>query len=79
MVFEEAVVACDMPESCEFLSLDGWQKMFLRTLKGVDLAPHPVVGLVLQIGETGKFPHTLGFENWFLFTKSASRVNVSQP
>ena len=34
---------------------------FLRTHKGVYLAPHPVVGLVLQIGDMQKFPHALGF------------------
>ena len=28
-----------------------------------DLAPHPVVGLVLQIGDTVKFPHAFRFES----------------
>ena len=27
----------------------------------VDLAPHPVGGLVLQVGDTERFPHALGF------------------
>ena len=31
--------------------------------KEVDLAPHPVVGLVLQIGDTEKIPQALGFES----------------
>ena len=28
----------------------------------VDLAPHPVVGLVLQVGDAEKFPKALGLE-----------------
>ena len=35
----------------------------LWTHKEVDLAPHLVVGLVLQVGNTEKFPHALGFES----------------
>ena len=58
--FGEAVGACDMPEPCKFPSLHSCQKRFLWTHKGVDLAPHPVVGLVFQGGDTGKFPHELG-------------------
>ena len=58
--FGEAVVACDMPEPCEFLPLDSCQKMFLWTHKEVDLALHPVLGLVLQIGDAEKFPKALG-------------------
>ena len=52
----EAVVACDMPEPWKFLSLDNCQKRFLWTPNGVDLAPHPVVGLVLRVGDVEKFP-----------------------
>ena len=59
----EAVVACDMPESCKFPSLDSCQKRFLRTHKEVELAPHPVVGLVHRVGNTEKFPQALGFES----------------
>ena len=47
--FGEAVVACDMPEPRKFSSLDSCQKRFLWTHKEADLAPHPVVGLVLQV------------------------------
>ena len=40
----------------------------------VDLAPHTVVGLVLQVENTEKFPHVRGFESLdlflFLFFKS---------
>ena len=45
--FGEVVVAYNMPESCKFLSLDCCHKRFLWTHKEVDLASHPVVGLVL--------------------------------
>ena len=56
-------MVCDMPESCKFPFLDSCQKSFLWTHKKVDLALHPVVGLVLQVGDTEKFSHALGFES----------------
>ena len=59
----EAVLARDMPEPCKFLSLDSCQKRFLWTNKEVDLAPHPVVGLVLPVGDEEKFLQVLGFES----------------
>ena len=52
----EAVVVCDMPEPCTFPSLGSCQKRFLWTCKEVDIAPHPVVGIVLQVGDVEKFP-----------------------
>ena len=61
--FGEVVVAYDMPEPCKFWSLDCCQKRFLWTHKEVDHAPHPVVGLVLQVGDTEKFPHALRLES----------------
>ena len=64
--FVEAV-ACDMPRPCKFLSLDICQKRFLWTHKEVDLAPHPVVGLLLRVGDTEKFPHALNFEGFDSF------------
>ena len=68
--FGEAVVACDMPEPCKFPSLDSCQKRFLWTHKEVDLAPHPVVGLVLQIGDTEKIAieRFLTLYYYFIFT-----------
>ena len=60
---EEVLVACDMPEPCEFLSFDGCQKRFMWTKKGVDLAPHRVVGLVLHVGDAEEFPHVTEFES----------------
>ena len=60
--FGEALVACDMPEPRKFPSLDSCQKRSLWTHKEVDLAPLPVVGLVLQVGDTEKFLNPLGFK-----------------
>ena len=60
--FGEAVVACDMPEPCKLPSPYSRQKRFLWHHKEVDLAPQPVVGLVLQVGDTQNFPYALGFE-----------------
>ena len=48
-------MVCYMPKSCMFPSLDSCQKRFLWTHKEVDLAPHPVVGLVLQVRDTDFF------------------------
>ena len=61
--FKEAVVVCDMPEPCKFPSLDICEKRFLWTHKEVDLAPYPVAGPLLRLGNTEKFPHALGFES----------------
>ena len=52
----DAVVACDMPETCKSPSLDSCQTRFLWTHEGVDLAPRPVIGLVVQVGDATKFP-----------------------
>ena len=67
--FGEAVVACNMLKPCEFLSLDSCQKRFLRTHKEVDLAPHPVVGLALLVGDMEKFPQTIGLESFDPFLR----------
>ena len=73
-------MACDMPEPCKFPSLDSCQKRFLWTHNEVDLAPHLVVGLVLQVGDMEKFLHALGLESLdlYFFPESLSRVHVSQ-
>ena len=49
-------MACDMPEPCKFPSFDSYHKRFLWTHKEVDLAPHPVIGLVLQVGDAEGLP-----------------------
>ena len=54
---------CDMLKPCKILSLDNYLKTFLWTHKKVNLASHPVVGLVLQVGDREKFPHALSFES----------------
>ena len=77
--FQEVVVACSMPEPCKFPSFDSCQKRFLWTHKEIDLAPHLVFGLVLQVGDAGMFPQALGFKTLIPFLGSASRVHVSQP
>ena len=51
------------PNHCKFPSLDICQEGFQWTHKRVDLAPHPVIGLVLQRGDAEKFPQALGFES----------------
>ena len=60
--FGEDAVACDMPEPFQFPSFDSCQKRFLWTHKEVDLAPHPVVGFVLQVEDAEKFSQALGLE-----------------
>ena len=60
--FGEVVRACEMPKPCKFLTLNSCQKRFLWTHKEVDLAPHPVSGLVLQVGDVENLPRALGFE-----------------
>ena len=54
---------CDMSEPCKFPSLYSGQQRLLRTHNEVDLAPHQIVGLVLQVGDAEKFPQALGFES----------------
>ena len=61
--FGDAAIACDVPEPYKFPSVDSCQKRFLWTHKEVDLVPYQVVGLVLQVGDTEKFPQVLGFES----------------
>ena len=48
-------MALDMPEPREFACHDSCQKGFLRAHRGVDLVPHLVVGLVLQVGDAESF------------------------
>ena len=60
-------MASNLPKPCKFLSLDSCQKRFLWTHKEVYLAPHPVIGLVLQVEDREKFPHARGFKSMDLF------------
>ena len=60
-------MAYSMPKPRKFRSLQNCQKRFLWTHKEIDLVPHPVVGLVLQVGDVEKFPQAFGFEGLDLF------------
>ena len=51
-----------LPKPYKFPSLERSQKRFPWTHKEVDLAPHPVAGLVLQVQNVEKFPQALDFE-----------------
>ena len=78
--FGETVVACDMPEPRKFPSLDSCQKRFLQTHEEVNLAPHPVVGLVLQVVDTEKFSRALLSKALIIFPpESANKVHISPP
>ena len=46
-----------------FVLMTVFQNRFLWIYKEVDLAPYPVISLVLKVGDTEKFPHALGFES----------------
>ena len=63
-----------MPEPREFPSLDSCQMRFLWAHKEVDLALHPVSG-VLKVGDAEKFPQPLGLKSLDLFL----RVNKQGP
>ena len=52
-----------MPEPCKFLSLGGCQNSFLQANRVVDIAPHPVVGLVLHAGDVVKFSLALSLKS----------------
>ena len=66
----EVVVATDMSEPCKFPSLDSCHKIFLRIDMKVYLAPHRVVGLVLQAGNAEKCPQAFGLPKaWILFSE----------
>ena len=72
--FGEVVATCDRPEPWKVPSLDSYQKRFLWTHKQVDIASHPVVGLVLQVRDAEKFPQALGLESldYFLGVSTGS-------
>ena len=83
--FGEATVSCNMPEPCNFPSLDSCQKGFLWTHKKVDLLLHPVIGLGSKLEMWRRFLRHLVSKVWFLsffvlfFAESANRVHFSHP
>ena len=56
-------MACDMPELCKFPSINSCQKRFLWIHMEVGLAPHPEIGLMLQVGDAEKFPQAIQFSS----------------
>ena len=75
--FGDPVVACNMLEPFEFLFLDSYRKKFLWACRKIHLAPHPVVGLVLQVGSAEKFSQAFGLESLDPFSQSqqAGKLN----
>ena len=59
------------PNLASFRLLTVAKKRFLRTHEEVDHTPHPVVGLVLRLGDAENFHQALGFEilDRFCFSK----------
>ena len=72
-------MALDMPKPCEFLSLTVARRGSFWVHEKVDSAVHPVVGLVLQVGDVEKFPQAFCLKKLDPFSEPASRVHVSQP
>ena len=67
-------MTCDMPEPRNFLSLDSCHKRLLWTQKEVDLSPHPVFGLVLQVNME-KLPQARSFESLDTFFSVSKLVS----
>ena len=57
--------------------LGSCQKRFPLTQKEVDLASHPVVGLVVQVGDAENFPQALSFEGLDPFFQSQQAGSMS--
>ena len=55
-----------MPEQCEFPSLNSCQKRFLWAHMDTDIAPHPVIGLVLQVGDADMLLRHLVSKAWII-------------
>ena len=70
-------MTCDMLEPCKCPSLDSCQKRFLWTHNEADRALHPVIGLVLQVGDAEKFPYAFGFESLDLIFRVSNQGPVS--
>ena len=67
--FFDIVHPFPLPTTAMATLFDSCQKRFLWTNKEFDHAPHPVIGLVLQVGKAEKFPQALGFESLNLFIR----------
>ena len=69
--------AHDVPEPCAFRFNNSCQKRFLWAHKKVDLAPHPVVGRVPEIGDAEIFLQALGLERLDPFSQSQQAGSMS--
>ena len=76
MILERLSWRRDMSERCEFLVFHSCQKGVLWAHKAVDLAPHPVVALVYQVGNAEKFPRALGFESLDPFLRVSKQESM---
>ena len=63
MVLERLSRRVTCPNHANFRLWTVCQKRFLWTHKEVDIAPHPGIGLVFQVGDVEKFPQGLGSES----------------
>ena len=79
MVLERASRRLMTAKPRQLPSPDGCQERFLRTHEAPGQAPHIVIGLVLSVRDTEKFPQALGLECLDSLSSSASRVHVSHP
>ena len=71
-------MARNILEPCNPLSLDSCQKSSLWVHKEIDLAPHPVIVLMLQVGDAEKFPQALGLRSLDLSSQSELAGSMSQ-
>ena len=62
-MFLERLLWFVMSEQCKFPSPDSCQKRSLWTHEEADLAPHQVVGLVLQVRDAEMVPQALGYKS----------------
>ena len=63
----------DMPEPCEFPSLDSCQKRFFWARKEVDVALHPFAAFLLQERDAEKFPQARGRQSLDLLLRVSKR------
>ena len=66
-------VSC--PQHASFNLLTVARRGSCGPTREVDLAPHPVAGLVLQIENVEKFPQALGFESLDPFLSQKKKLN----
>ena len=70
MFFETVLWRVTCPNQASFRLFTVARRGSSWTHKEVDLAPHPVTGLVFQVGDAEKFTLALAFESLDLFSQS---------